>query len=154
MTPEYAAQISGWTYENEYSIYSFQPGGDTLDELLNGEYFAVLDETHKLCGYFCFGTSARIPADEPDAYTADALDMGLGMHPALCGSGGGRAFVQSGLAFAQSRFGARQIRLTVAAFNARAIRVYERSGFRTVQRVMHRKTQTPFQIMLRESETA
>lgn len=41
MTEEYAKQISHWTYEGEYSIYSFQPDEETLAELLDGSYFCL-----------------------------------------------------------------------------------------------------------------
>lgn len=53
-----ATQISGWTYENEYSIYSFHQDEDTVKELMNGEYYAYLDQYNDLSGYFCFGKSA------------------------------------------------------------------------------------------------
>lgn len=60
MTEEYAKQISRWTYEGEYSIYSFQPDEETLAELLDGSYFACTFG-QELVGYFCFGASATIP---------------------------------------------------------------------------------------------
>lgn len=55
MTYEYALQISQWTYENEYSIYSFEQNKETLDELLNGDYIACTDANNRLAGYFCQG---------------------------------------------------------------------------------------------------
>jgi len=85
MSIDFAAQIAGWTYENEYSIYSFHQDDDTVKELMNGEYYACLDQFDNLSGYFCFGTSAQIPTIEKGVYTPEMLDMGLGMKPALCG---------------------------------------------------------------------
>jgi ribosomal-protein-alanine N-acetyltransferase len=38
-------------------------------------------------------------------------------------------FVQSGLNFAMNNFSPARFRITVATFNERAIRVYERTGF-------------------------
>ena len=90
MTEEYAKQISHWTYEGEYSIYSFQPDEETLAELLDGSYFACTFG-QELVGYFCFGASATIPT-VPGSVSlpqGDFLDFGLGMRPDLCGQGRG-----------------------------------------------------------------
>lgn len=67
MTRVFAAQISGWTYENEYAVYSFSQEPATVLELMNGDYYAYLDAEGALAGFFCFGGSAKIPAAEPDA---------------------------------------------------------------------------------------
>ena len=51
------------------------------------------------------------------------------MRPDLTGKGRGDEFVRAGREFGRERFAPRQIVLNVAAFNERAIRVYERVGF-------------------------
>ncbi|MFB5191416.1 GNAT family N-acetyltransferase [Alicyclobacillus fastidiosus] len=51
------------------------------------------------------------------------------MSPDLTGQGMGRAFVGAVLAEVGRRLGSVRSRLTVATFNARAIRVYEQLGF-------------------------
>jgi ribosomal-protein-alanine N-acetyltransferase len=68
----------------------------------------------------------------------ERTEIGLGLRPTLTGSGHGAALVQAGLRFATERLGARRFELNVAAFNARAITVYERAGFREVRRFDHR----------------
>ena len=77
MTEEYAKQISHWTYEGEYSIYSFQPDEETLAELLDGSYFACTFG-QELVGYFCFGASATIPTvpGSVSLLQGDFLDFG------------------------------------------------------------------------------
>lgn len=50
------------------------------------------------------------------------------MNPALCGQGKGLYFVNAGLTFVREKFAVTGFRLTVAAFNQRAIKVYEKPG--------------------------
>ncbi|MBN1777067.1 MAG: GNAT family N-acetyltransferase [Clostridiales bacterium] len=148
MTTTYAKQIAGWTYKSEYAVYNFKNNSETLDELMNGEYYACLDPDETLTGYFCFGQSARIPTVEKDVYPDDALDMGLGMRPDLCGKGFGYTFVKDGLEFAQRKFAPGRIRLSVAVFNLRAIRTYKKLGFRYVSSITHSLSRKLFTIMV------
>ena len=124
-----ARSILRWRYDGPYSRYNL--GEEDLDELLCGCYFAVFDSAGALVGFFCFGTSAQVPAGLAcGAYgEAELLDIGLGMDPALCGRGMGLAFLRQGMEWAAERFQPRGFRLTVAAFNQRAIAVYERAGY-------------------------
>lgn len=148
MNKDYAVRIAGWTYENEYSVYSFSQNEETLRELMNGEYYAYADREDNLSGYFCFGKSAQIPTVQEDIYTPGFLDMGLGMNPVLCGKGYGYTFVESGLDFAKSNFDVRQVRLTVAEFNIRAIHLYKKIGFRYSSNITHKKTKKAFLVMI------
>ena len=65
------------------------------------------------------------------------VEVGLGLRPDLTGRGWGLAYVRAVLGFARERFAPREFCLAVAAFNARAIRVYERAGFRETERYAH-----------------
>ena len=65
------------------------------------------------------------------------VDFGLGLHPDLTGKGLGANFVRAGLDFVQSQFSLKSIQLRVAAFNRRAIKVYQRVGFREIERFMN-----------------
>ena len=62
-------------------------------------------------------------------YANGPLDVGLGMHPDLVGRGLGRRFVEAGLEFAFEAYSPESFRMTVTAFNRRAVRVYEDLGF-------------------------
>lgn len=52
------------------------------------------------------------------------------MRPDLCGNGEGYDFFLEGIRFAENKFLSKKFRLTVASFNKRAIRLYERIGFK------------------------
>ena len=58
------------------------------------------------------------------------LQIGLGLHPDLTRRGDGLSFVMAGLSFATNKFALKLFKLSVATFNVRAIKVYERAGFR------------------------
>lgn len=150
MTAAHAQRIARWTYPQPYAMYSFSPEEQTLAEIMNGSYFACVNGADALCGYFCFGASARIPTQAQDVYDETALDIGLGLHPALCGQKRSGAFLRSGMAYAREKFGAQALRLTVAGTNARAIRAYEKAGFVMQRKVWHQASGAAFYVMRRD----
>ena len=78
------------------------------------------------------------------------MDYGLGLRPDLTGKGSGSDFVRAGLDFAQSQFSPKTIQLHVAAFNKRAIKVYQRIGFREVEHYMNRTNGGEFEFVRME----
>ena len=128
-----AEEISGWRYPEPFSSYDGNPSSipGLLDPRYN--YHAVFDDAGELVGYFCFGADATIPEGRKRGlYGDDALDVGLGMRPDLTGRGRGLEFVKTGLRFAEEKFLPPAFRLTVAAFNGRAVKVYEAAGFEVI----------------------
>ena len=148
MTFELAEKISQWTYENEYSIYSFDKSEGTLKELLSGDYFSCLDQEGRLIGYFCKGYSANIPTVEDYDYNDGILDIGLGLRPDLCGKGMGYDFMFCGMKLIKKMYGDIPMRLTVACFNLRAISLYQKFGFSIKTIVTHQKSLDNFFIMM------
>jgi ribosomal-protein-alanine N-acetyltransferase len=53
----------------------------------------------------------------------------LGLRPDLTGHGLGEAFVRAAVDFTLTQNGGLPVRLVVATFNHRAIKVYQRAGF-------------------------
>ena len=113
LSPEERAQLDGWRYDPPYEFYN---GED--DPVLNPERFFVVRDGDEVVGFYYF--------DEQ----RDTVEIGLGLRPDLTGKGLGLQFFLEGVAFAHDRVPDRRVTLNVAAFNERAITVYERAGFR------------------------
>jgi ribosomal-protein-alanine N-acetyltransferase len=129
-----ARAILGWRYDPPYDVYNLDAGEgeETIRALLNPAYayHAIDDEQGELVAACCFGLDARVSGGD---YGADALDVGMGVRPDLTGQGRGSAFVEAVLDFARREFAPSAFRVTIAAFNRRAQRVWEKAGFRQVQ---------------------
>jgi len=122
MTKHWAEEIVNWQYEVPYDTYNMTTA---YDELLSS-YHAVYEET--LIGFYCMGPDAQVPpGDYPDTY----LDFGIGMKPNLCGKGLGEAFMVE--VISELRKEGKPLRLTVLSFNKRAIKLYQKLGFKEVQ---------------------
>ena len=112
------AEMARWRYEPPYDFYD----GD-VDPVLNPErFYEVLGEEGALVGFYYFEEKG------------DALETGLGLRPDLTGRGFGLEFFRAGLEFGRARFRPARMILNVAAFNERAINVYERASFRETGR--------------------
>jgi ribosomal-protein-alanine N-acetyltransferase len=131
MTAADARAVAAWRYPGDYSFYGADADADDLAELLNpaewGHRYVAADEVprHELAGFAVVKLAGRV------------AEIGLGMRPGLTGLGLGGPFVGACLRFAAAALGAQSYTLAVAAFNQRAITVYERAGFREVERFEH-----------------
>jgi ribosomal-protein-alanine N-acetyltransferase len=125
------AVVTGWTYPPPFDFYDWDPDDDPrLLTLPVARYFVARDESGALAGFACFGESAQVPSGAAAGlYRGDLLDIGLGLRPELTGRGLGLAYVHSVIALGTSLFAPAGFRLSVAAFNQRAIRTYQRAGF-------------------------
>jgi ribosomal-protein-alanine N-acetyltransferase len=125
-----AVAVARWHYPDPYSFYDWTADNDDAALLLDaerrkGRFFSVQDEKGKLVGFF-----------ELQKLGNDVV-IGLGLHPELTGRGLGGDFLEAGIAFAQRKFRPTRFRLSVATFNKRAIKVYERAGFTTTRSFDH-----------------
>jgi ribosomal-protein-alanine N-acetyltransferase len=154
MNDEEARAVVSWRYEAPYDFYDMANDPEGLEELLGPPerregYYAVRSDG-ELVGFFSFGPGGQLPSfDYPDD---GSLDIGLGLRPDLTGKGLGLAFLLAGLEFGRRHFAPADFRLAVATFNERAIRVYERAGFRRVTVFTHHANGAdhPFLLMKRE----
>jgi|SRR5262245_15535347 len=131
MSAAEAGAIADWRYEPPYDFYNTRPAdrAQTIRAFLDPAYaYQAVRLAGELVGFCCFGADARIPGGVYEG--ADLLDVGLGLRPDLTGRGLGPSFVRAVLAFGATAYAPSGFRLTVAAFNRRAIRAYEKVGFR------------------------
>lgn len=130
MNQHYAVEVLCWKYLKPYDFYNNILTPDAIVELLSEKYYVILDENNELIGFFCTGRSAQVPAGElVGVYNEDCVDIGLGMKPELTGKGRGYGFLLNILTFVKEKHIGKDIRLTVATFNKRAIHLYEKAGF-------------------------
>jgi [ribosomal protein S18]-alanine N-acetyltransferase len=130
MTEEYAKQILTWKYEPPFDFYNNEESSESLNELLENPYYAVLNKDKALVGFFCMGSAAQVPFGATvGAYSEELTDIGIGMNPSLTGQGLGAAFFSFILSTIQETYKVDSVRLTVANFNQRAIRLYTKLGF-------------------------
>ena len=116
-TEEHFAELAAWRYAPPYDFYD-----GSREPVQNPERFFVAHENGEMIGFYYF------------EQTEHGLDYGLGLRPDLAGRGLGLEFFRAGLEFGRERYKPERIRLHVAAFNERAIKVYERAGFREIGR--------------------
>jgi RimJ/RimL family protein N-acetyltransferase len=145
-----AREIVAWRYDPPYDVYNCDP--DETETIVQCfltpqyRYYSVWNRPGQLVGYCCFGKDGQVPGGD---YTAEALDVGAGLRPDLTGRGLGSGFIEAVDEFGQRRFAPVALRATVAAFNERALRVWEKLGYRRVQVFESTRTSNPFVVLMR-----
>lgn len=149
MTKERAIEILNWTYETPYNFYNNEVSDAAIRELLNGTYRVITDENGELIGFYCAGDDARVFAGiSVGAYDEERIDVGFGMKPNLTGQGYGLTFCAFILDQVREHHQGKPLRLTVATFNKRAIRLYEKLGFR--KQINFYRNETEFMTMVKD----
>ncbi|WP_313799226.1 GNAT family N-acetyltransferase [Cytobacillus sp.] len=149
MTEQFAVEILNWKYEAPYDFYNNDLSAENIRELLDQKYYSVVDEYGQLIGFFCIGSAAQVPIGHVyGVYLDDHIDIGLGMKPDLTGKGYGYSFFAYILQYIKETYTNKIVRLTVAKFNIRAIRLYEKLGFRRKTEFINHST--VFITMLKE----
>lgn len=140
LTHSQAAEVLSFRYAPPLDFYNPPPAHPgAIKNLIDPKWqFHGIVCDGQLVGYASFGADGQLPGGD---YTAPALDIGLGLHPDRVGQGYGRAFVSAILDFATSTFAPPAMRLTVAVFNQRAVRLYQALGFVGTARFFHHQTE-------------
>lgn len=123
ITQEQAEEVAyNWHYHGEFAFYDMEADEEDLAEFIDpkarGESTYAVMENNELIGFCNF------------AQNNNTVEVGLGLRPDLTGKGKGLNFVANVINFTKALFSPNQIILSVATFNQRAIKVYEKSGFK------------------------
>jgi ribosomal-protein-alanine N-acetyltransferase len=149
-----ARQVLDWAYEPPYDLYNHRPeqAPETLRYLLDPENgFHAIREAHgELIAFCSFGPDAQVSGGD---YSAEALDVGLGMRPDLTGRGRGPQVIGGALAFAAEKFSPVRFRATIAAFNLRARKAWAGAGFAETAEFARGSDGRKFVILVKEGKT-
>ncbi|MFP6805899.1 MAG: GNAT family N-acetyltransferase [Pseudomonadales bacterium] len=148
----HAREILTWRYPAPYDFYNpplRMPLDDYVREFTNPAYcfHAVLSPEQTFVGFCSYGIDGQVPGGD---YEQEALDIGLGMKPELTGNGLGKAFFEAILNFSILRFEPDLVRLTVADFNQRAVRLYRGFGFESRESFVDAGSNIPYTVLIKE----
>lgn len=122
----YASEVATWHYEPPYDFYDLASdpadAAEMRDPASASHFRAVLANGDDLDAFWYFD------------WQDDVVEVGIGLRPDLTGHGHGESFLRAQLDYAAQSWQPNMFRLFVAAWNERAIRLYERLGFREVGR--------------------
>lgn len=151
MDERQARAITHWRYPPPYDLYNLAESEETVAYALDPQnnFYAMEDEGGALVGFCSFGQDGQVPGGD---YHLEALDIGLGIRPDLTGGGQGIDYVNSVLDFARESFDPPRFRVTIAAFNRRAQRVWKKAGFRPAGRFWHEESGRGFIVLVGENK--
>lgn len=126
----HAREVETWHYEPPWDFYDLASdpadAAAMRDPARAEHHRAVLDESGHLEAFWYFDRHA------------DVVEVGIGLRPDLTGRGLGESFLRAQLEYASHEWRPAAFRLFVAAWNERAIRLYERLEFHEVARETRR----------------
>jgi len=142
--------ILRWQYESPYDIYNLASPDpeNTLQYLLDPQnaFYGIYGQNGDLEAFCSFGLDGQVSGGD---YSTPALDIGLGIRPDLTGQGKGSHYVNAVIDFANRTYSPDQLRVTIAAFNTRAQRVWEKAGFQLVQKFRGGWVNSDFVVMMK-----
>lgn len=117
-------EICGWNYEGEYAIYNL-PSYEEMQAREQGFLNPRQEKNYR--GFFEGDTLVGFVnlSEKPTE-----IFLGVGVRPELCGKGYGQEMVRQAYGLSKELHPAKPLYLEVRSWNARAIRCYERAGFR------------------------
>jgi ribosomal-protein-alanine N-acetyltransferase len=147
-----ARAIASWRYDAPYDFYNLNPGKIEKNVAYfidpQNAFYRIMDGHGELVGYCSFGPDGQVPGGD---YSQAALDIGMGIRPDLTGLGNGARYGEHVLDFACRTFAPGRLRVTIAAFNQRAQRVWQKLGFHVVRSFSRESDGAPFLVLVREA---
>ena len=151
LVEDQARSFMRWQYSDPYAMYNISSEDEeaTVRFFLDPQngYFAITDEEGTLVGFCNFGADGRVPGGD---YSAEAIDIGMGMRPDLTGQGNGMHYAGTVFDFAKIHYPDQDHRVTIAEFNQRAQQLCSNFGFARVGRFAREKDGRMFVVMIRE----
>ena len=129
LTDEEAREAVAWRYDGEYAVYNFP----SWDECA-ARGWSITDAVKRENAYFSVWYAGEFLGFFHIMDRAGHVELGVGMKPELCGQGRGRMFLALALAKILETRGCTPVQLAVRTFNTRAVRCYERAGFRIIDK--------------------
>lgn len=122
MNQDEVEKVISWKYEGIYAFYDMEADMEDLREFRdvaaeNQKYWSVY-EKELLVGFFSYNEQEL-----------DQVEIGLGMNPKMVGQGYGLSFLKTGIQKAIDLYQPSSLSMSVAEFNKRAIKVYQKAGF-------------------------
>ena len=124
LTEEHKRAICAWDYPREYALYNLPPYEEMQEKQQGfchperGANFHGFSEGETLVGF------VNLREEETEVF------VGIGVNPVLCGKGYGQEILRQIRGMSQSFHPGKRMYLQVRTWNRRAIRCYEKAGFR------------------------
>jgi ribosomal-protein-alanine N-acetyltransferase len=139
-----------WKYEPPYEVYNYAPENferDLAYHLDPANNLHSIYRDNKLVGYCSYGRDAQVPGGD---YSEEALDIGMMIKPELTGQGQGSNYANAVIQNGISKYQPKKLRVTILGTNLRAIRVWEKIGFQTVQSFSRESDSSSFVILTKD----
>lgn len=146
MTDDAVRELSRWRYEGEYAVYD----ESSYEEKRAGA--SPLLDPERRGQYTCFYENGTLVGYINLARMEGAAYFGIALAPEYCGRGYGPGITARGMAMAKEKWPSLPLRLVVRIWNTRAIRCYEKAGFRPAGRVTRVTSTGPAEFLVMEAK--
>jgi len=129
MDEEILKEIISWKYEGEYKEYNLEP----YETLVERNSSIVKPEKRE--NYLCYFKDKELIGytNIMKKNTGDIF-LGIGLAPKYCGKGYGSQILNNSIKEAMNKYPDSKITLQVRAWNIRAIKCYEKYGFKILKK--------------------
>lgn len=131
MNEEYARQITEWNYEGEYSDYNLP----SYEECKNKKYGITREDRWNNYIVYTINNEVVFYSNMKEMDN-NKLYIGVGLKPEYCGKGLGNFFLNDSINEMKKIYPEKTLFLEVRSWNKRAIKSYEKLGFKITNTVI------------------
>lgn len=129
MSKEYAKEIAyEWKYRGRYSFYNIYKDKEDVERFMEPKswtniFAAVSKDSSELIGFASY------------TFENNVMWLGVGLKPNYTGKGYGEYYVKMAIKFGidHYKYDENKVLLSVAQFNKRATKLYEKVGFKAIE---------------------